>query len=287
MSQPGTIVVEPSKPEDTAPQGDVKDTSAQAPSDPLSALTVPADLESVDAKYRGKSVKDVIEMHQHAERALGDQGREVGIWRNLVSELSTAAAAKPAISATTPKEEPLNITADSLLQDPVGAMTKIAERAIAKSVAPLKHNQEMNARELEMAGIAREFPKIQEWGNDPAFQKWAWGSPGRAADAKASKEGDTQAMRRLLENWSDRVSLTAAPAAAPETTTVDAGKPQGVAGARAATTERGSAGGGGGGAKKYRTTDLVNMINTNPDQWRSESFQAEIKQAMKEGRVID
>jgi len=78
MSQPGTIVVEPSKPEDTA-QAAVKDTSAQAPSDPLSALTVPADLESVDAKYRGKSVKDVIEMHQHAERALGDQGREVGI----------------------------------------------------------------------------------------------------------------------------------------------------------------------------------------------------------------
>lgn len=286
MSQPGTIVVEPSKPA-AAPETPTQDTSAQAPSDPLAALTVPTDLDSIDAKYRGKSVKDIIDMHVNAEKAIGEHGRELGVWRNLVTELSTAAAARPATAATTPKEEPLNITSDQLLNDPVSSISKVVERAIAKSVAPIRQNQEMNARELEIAGLQREFPKMSEWGNDPSFQKWATASPARAADAQAAAKGDTAAARRLLENWSDRISLTAATATVDTPQThVDTGKPQGVAGARQATTERGGAGGGGVG-RKYTQAELVDMINNKPDQWRSESFQAEIKQAMKEGRVVN
>ena len=34
--------------------------------------------DDIPDKYRGKSVKDIVRMHQEAERAIGKQGSEVG-----------------------------------------------------------------------------------------------------------------------------------------------------------------------------------------------------------------
>ncbi len=42
---------------------------------------------TIPEKYAGKSLEDVIEMHQNAERVLGKQGMEVGEQRKLIESL--------------------------------------------------------------------------------------------------------------------------------------------------------------------------------------------------------
>ena len=39
--------------------------------------------EDIPEKYKGKSVKDIVRMHQEAERAIGKQGSEVGELRRI------------------------------------------------------------------------------------------------------------------------------------------------------------------------------------------------------------
>ena len=42
--------------------------------------------DDIPDKYRGKSVKDIVRMHQEAERAIGKQGSEVGELRRIVDD---------------------------------------------------------------------------------------------------------------------------------------------------------------------------------------------------------
>ena len=42
---------------------------------------------TIPEKYAGKSLEEVIEMHQNAERILGKQGMEVGHQRKLIDSL--------------------------------------------------------------------------------------------------------------------------------------------------------------------------------------------------------
>jgi hypothetical protein len=55
----------------------VEEVEQEAPEEPT--------LEDNDIpdKYKGKSVKDIVRMHQEAERAIGKQGSEVGELRRI------------------------------------------------------------------------------------------------------------------------------------------------------------------------------------------------------------
>ena len=51
----------------------------------------PQDTEDdIPDKYKGKSVKDIVRMHQEAERAIGKQGSEVGELRRIVDDFVQA-----------------------------------------------------------------------------------------------------------------------------------------------------------------------------------------------------
>ena len=46
--------------------------------------------DDIPDKYKGKSVKDIVRMHQEAERAIGKQGSEVGELRRIVDDFVKA-----------------------------------------------------------------------------------------------------------------------------------------------------------------------------------------------------
>ena len=51
----------------------------------------PEDTEDdIPDKYKNKSVKDIVRMHQEAERAIGKQGSEVGELRRIVDDFVQA-----------------------------------------------------------------------------------------------------------------------------------------------------------------------------------------------------
>ena len=276
MSQ-DSIVIEPS----TTPGGD-PNTVQQPQTAPekvqppaLDAIKVPDD-ESVPATYRGKSLKDVIAMHENAASRIGEQGRELGVWRNLVGELSQATARKA--TDTEPKAAP-KITSDSLLTDPASAISSVVRHELEAALRPLKQSRELDHREAELQALNRDFPNASQVGEDPEFQKWANGAKGRSADARATAQGDTSAARRLLEAWEDRKALMES------TKQTSSGKPQGTAGARAATTESGGSGHTQTTGKIFNRAEVVQLIIDKPDLYNSDAYQAELLQAAKEGRI--
>jgi hypothetical protein len=204
---------------------------ASAPAKPTLADLKAPDDDSVPAKYRGKSFADVVQMHENAESRLGAQGQELGVWRNLVSDLSAAATPKANVAK---QETALKVTSDELLTNPTDTISRVVKQSIEAALQPIKDSQSMDAKERDLAALASDFPKMQEIGNDAAFKAWAYGAKGRSQDAQAAARGDLSAARRLLEGWTDRQPA--------QTETTQSGKPQGVTGARDAMTEAGGSG---------------------------------------------
>ena len=63
------------------------DPTAEAPTDDKPAAA--AEVTEVPEKYKGKSTEDVIDMHQNAEKRLGEIQNELGTMRGLVTDLSS------------------------------------------------------------------------------------------------------------------------------------------------------------------------------------------------------
>lgn len=274
MSQ-DSIIVEPSSSEQQPP-------NTQSPPPPntnaapvkLNEIKLPDD-DTLDPTYRGKSVADVIEMHKQAASRIGAQGQELGVWRGLVAELSQHTRQAPTVE---PKTAP-KITSDQLLTDPAKSISEVVRHELETALRPIKESRVTDQREAELAALNRDFPGYVQTGNDPSFQQWTQGARGRSADARAAAAGDLTAARRLLEAWEDRKSLTQA------STTVDTGKPQGVTGARQATTEAGGSGRAQTAGKIFNRAEVVELIINKPEIYNSDAYQAELMQAAKEGRI--
>jgi len=274
-----SIVVEPSVREEQA------STENQAPApepvqavDPLASLRLPDD-ESIDATYRGKTAKDLIEMHRNATSRIGDQGRELGVWRNLVNDLSQNVT-RPASPATERKELP-ELTPESLLTNPQEVLSNAINRAIEDRLAPLNQDRQREVMEREEARLRSDFPTAESVVATPEFQTWATSKAGRKADLEAAAKGDMLAGRRLLETWSELHPESPTPTKPSE----DKGKPQGLEGARQAVTEAGGGTKATTSGKIYYQADIVDMIVNNPDKYNSNEFQREIAVAAKEGRI--
>jgi hypothetical protein len=233
-------------------------------------------------------------MHKNAESTIGRQSQEVGVWRKLVQDLGTAqVAAKPDV---TKQEEALLITAEDILRDPTAAIAKVVKQQVAEAIKPVTQRVEVSSAATEFQQLKAEFPKLDEWGRDPKFLEWSYATPTRRVDADATVKGDPKAARRLLEAWNERVLLidSLKPAVDPQTQQptqqqqpdMGTNKPQGLAGARQAVTE---AGGGTranpAAGKRWSTKEITDMINSNPEHYRSDAFQAELIAAAREGRI--
>lgn len=275
MSQE-SIVIEPS------PQPGDKVVAPATTHEPtqklkLDEIKLPVD-ESIDAKYRGKSAAELIEMHRNAESRIGTQGQELGVWRGLVADLSKTATRQ---APTEAQETALKISSDDLLTNPVEAISKVVERSLSKAIRPLEEARSLDQREAELAALNRDFPNFAQTDNDPEFAKWVNSANGRRADGVASMKGDTSAARRLLEAWNDRQELLKG-AGKPAT---DGGKPQGVEGAKSVVTESGGGGRSAPTGKIFNRAEVVQLIIDKPEIYQSDAYQAELLQAAKEGRI--
>ena len=82
---------------DEAPMQEQPITETQVETQENQQVTEPEQIQEVNgnvadipAKYAGKSMSEVIEMHQNVEQALGKQGSEVGEQRKLIQSLLEA-----------------------------------------------------------------------------------------------------------------------------------------------------------------------------------------------------
>jgi len=220
----------------------------------------------VPDKYAGKSLEDIVKMHQEAEKLIGRQAQEVGEVRKLADQL---------IKQNLNKEQPVakQETEIDFFEDPKTAVQKavethpdiIAAREAAKQFK-LMQTQQM---------LQQKHPDYAEVIGDGEFQEWVKASPIRLnMFTIADKQYDFEAADELLSTFKQIRSVKTQQ-------TAEMGQKVLKQNLKAAAVDVG--GTGESSAKVYRRADLIRLKMTDPDRY--EQLQPEIMKAYAEGRV--
>jgi hypothetical protein len=221
--------------------------------------------DDLPEKYKNKSVKDIVRMHQEAERAMGKQGSEVGELRRIVDDfVKTQTVTNKAPDV----EEEIDFFSDP-------------DKAIAQAIdkhPKIKQAEQYTAqmRKAEaLANLKQAHPDFETVLQDGGFSEWIGKSNVRKElFSRADQRYDFEAAHELLSTWKERSQVVTNAVTAEKATRSNAIK--------AAST--GSYKGSGESSKKvYRRSDIIELMQRNPDRYQA--LQPEIMKAYAEGRV--
>jgi len=234
-------------------------------------------VEAFPDKYQGKSLDEIIKMHQEAEKLIGRQAQEVGEVRKLADELIK----RQLESKQTPDA---NVTAQEEEVDWFENPEKAGQKAVDKH--PTVRKAEATLAQLEkqqfFSKLDASFPEYQQTIADPDFAQWIQASPVRLRlYAAADTNLDFDSAAELLNTWK---YVKPAPAKV-ETQVVKAVSPQvkadREAAMRAVAVDTGSS--GNVSSKIYKRSDLIRLQLEDPNRYMD--MQPEIMAAYAEGRV--
>ena len=120
---------------------------------------------SLPEKYYGKSLEEVVQMHQEAEKLLGRQSSEVGELRKVVDDyISTQTQSAPQPQHVEPEDDIDYFT------DPQAAVNRAIEnhpkiREAEQYTADYK-------KQAALAALNNKHPDMQEILGDPKFAEW-------------------------------------------------------------------------------------------------------------------
>lgn len=217
-------------------------------------------------KYRGKSIQEVVSMHQEAERLIGSQGSEVGELRKVVdgyihNQLNSQPAAEP---------EP----EIDFFEDPKEAVNRAIETH--PEVVQARQAAQNMERSASVQQLQAKHPDMAQVLQDPSFNTWVQGSPMRQEMfARADKQYDFNAADELISTYKERATV-----AQQAVQTETAARQQAV---RQASTGSATGANTSGAKRVYRRADIIKLMKNDPDRY--EALSTEIMQAYAEGRV--
>lgn len=225
--------------------------------------------QDIPEKYRGKSMQEIVKMHQEAEKLLGKQSSEVGQLRGVVDEYIQAQLSNQQAPVQQHVEDDVDFFVDP-------------EKAVARAIENHPKIREaeaytaQNKRQMALSQLQSKHPEMQEILNDNSFAEWVKGSKIRTQlFVQADQAYDYDAADELFSLWKERAGV------AKQTVAVEkqARKQQ----LKSANT--GNARGTGEGSRKkvYRRADIIKLMKTDPERYSALS--EEIFQAYAEGRV--
>ena len=240
----------------------------QEPEQEIPETEPPDEEDDIPEKYKGKSVKDIVRMHQEAERAIGKQGSEVGELRRIVDDFVKAQTVTKQQQAPDVDEEV------DFFTDP--------EKAIAKAIS--KHPKVQQAEQMAVRSAQAEIlnalkanhPDYTEIIKDSSFVDWIGKSKVRQElFSRADRNYDYDAANELLSTWKERKQVVAQSQAVEQVQRKQAVK----------SASTGSIKGSGEPASKktYRRSDIIELMQKDPDRYQA--LAPEIMQAYAEGRV--
>ena len=226
----------------------------------------------IPEKYAGKSMQEVIEMHQQSEKLMSKQSNEVGEQRKLIQSLIDE---KNKATDTTPPEEPV-AQEENFFDDPVKAVNQAIENH--PDVIKAREERMGNMQKHNLDALDKAYPDWQKTVQDSAFQKFIGDS---AARTEMFRLADTEYRSDLaieLFDWysSTEMSKKTQEAKAEEKTKIQSNL-------KKTSSESRSSGDSVGGKKVYRRADLINLQVTDPNRYAS--LADEIHSAYAEGRV--
>lgn len=243
---------------------EAQDTQDEAPSEPPVE-----EAEEIPEKYRGKELKDIVRMHQEAEKLLGRQSQEVGELRRTFDEyIKTQLAQQEKAHTSTATEEV------DFFEDPKKAVDyAISQHPKIKEAETV--SQQLKRSEA-LARLKAEHPDYETIIADDKFGEWVGKSKFRVELLqRADKQFDFDAADELLSSWKERQSVVTETKKLEEKSRKDSVK-------KASTgNTRGSA--DAPSRKVYRRADIIKLMQTDPERYIQ--LAPEIRQAYAEGRV--
>lgn len=235
-----------------------------------SAQEAPPAASELPDKYRGKSVEDIVRMHQEAEKLIGRQAQEVGEIRKLADELLRSQL------ASKPKQQEEQNEVD-FFANPQEAIRRAVETHPEVQTAKQVAIQVQRAQAQQ--ALITKHPDMPELVRDPGFQNWVRGSAVRMRLFQEADAYNIDAADELLSTYKElRGRSTPAPQPQP---TVQVDKQARDQMLKTAAVDTG--GSGESGKKVYRRADLIRLKMRDPSKY--ESMQDEILAAYSEGRV--
>ena len=224
--------------------------------------------EEIPEKYKGKSTAEIVRMHQEAEKLLGRQSSEVGELRSVVDNYIQTQLDNNTPATQEPEEE------IDFFSDP----DKAVERAIKNhpSIKTAEAQTQQYKQQTAQSHLQQRHPDMQEILQDGKFVEWIKGSKIRTQlFAQADTQYDYEAADELFTTWKERQQVVGQTVANEKASRKTAVK----------NASAGNAKGSGEAAsrKVYRRSDIIKLMQTDPDRYLSLSD--EIMQAYQEGRV--
>jgi hypothetical protein len=251
---------------------DIGEQEAQSDNPPVQETTqaeTRPHYEPLPQKYRGKKVRELVEMHQEAEKLLGRQSSEVGELRKVVDDFIQNQTQQKAPQQSVEPDDDIDY-----FTDPRTAVNRAIENH--PKIREATQYSEEYKKQSALATLQTKHPDMKEILDDPKFGEWVNASKIRARlFAEAHQQYDAEAADELFSLWKERKTV------ARQTANVErlARKQQ----VRAANT--GNARGSAAGSRKkvYRRADIIKLMKTDPERYQALS--PEILQAYAEGRV--
>lgn len=231
----------------------------------------PVQEQEIPDKYAGKSVQDIVRMHQEAEKLLGRQSAEVGDLRRVVDQYIQTQLTSTKASNQTQQETEDEI---DFFSDP----EKAVQRAIDNH-PKVKQAEQFNTQLIKnnaLHVLQQKHPDMAEILSTPSFGEWVKNSKIRTQlFYQADKQYDYEAADELFTTWKERQGIVNQTVSAEKQTRSKAVK-QASTGNITGSTEAAS-------RKIYRRADIIKLMRTDPDRYAALSD--EIMKAYSEGRV--
>jgi len=222
--------------------------------------------QKIPSKYEGKSLEDIVTMHQEAEKLIGRQAQEVGEVRKLADELLKQQLYK--------KDEPALVENEiDFFEDPKKAVREAVDKHPDVLAAKDAANQFKQMQTQAM--LQKKHPDFAEVVQDNEFISWVKGSNLRLRlYEQANASFDIEAADELLSTFKQirGVKTTQARTDGAEVLKQNM---------KAVAVD--TSGTGESPRKVYRRADLIRLRMTDPARY--ETLEPEIRQAYAEGRV--
>ena len=218
-------------------------------------------------KYKGKSLDDIVKMHQEAEKMIGRQAQEVHEVRSLADQLlkRQLEADKTPNVESAPEVDFFENPQDSIKRANENNPAVLEAKQANLELKRMKTAQQLSAKHPDMQTVVQ----------DAGFQEWVKASPVRLnLYAKADAEFDFGSADELLSTYKELKQVR-------NNNVQEAGKQQKAQALKAAGVD--SSGSGEVAKKVYRRADLIRLKMTDPDRY--EQLQPEIMAAYAQGRV--
>lgn len=257
-------------------QGNLDNFQQAAPQEPapqeLDTSSEPA--YELPEKYKGKTLDQIVKMHQEAEKLIGRQAQEVGESRKLLDEYIKQ-------QLNTQKTDPQPETKQEIdwFEDPAKAVNQAVENNPV--LKELKEQQAKQAQQVALSTIEKAHPDYMSVAQSEDFAQWVQGSKIRMQLFAQANNYDVDAALELLGNYKSLKGIKEQ-----QSTQADDALKKVEAEARTKTLKAAAVQQGGTGEMSkpvYRRVDLIRLRMQDPERYNAMS--EEIMQAYNEGRV--